>query len=486
MQKTIHIIGAGTVGVACAIQAAKKNVKVIVYEKTAEVGGTLHITAGHLSAANTNYQQSKNITDSVELHYQDIVRISRNTMDETIAKKAVELAPITLNWLETLGYPFHEKTPMIIHGHEPYSVARTYFGVNDVTPAIDKPGKTILNLLLPYFNELVKERKIELHLNTALEKFQKIEDVITSIHFKNLETKATLQQSITHKDKIVLCTGGYAANPSFFNKITSTQNHQSQRLISTAKETSTGDGIIAAMQIGAAFHGGEKHSSTLGGIELEPNSGRTNFWKAWARVSNGVDRKQREIYVNDCGHRFMNEFDLNADERERIVLQQPNQRFWILFDDVALKDGASLIPQFSVEDIIKESKNEKAIWQANTIQELCYKTKLPFDCIQQTIKQYNHAVKVKNDAAFNRTYLAHSITKPPYYAVLCYAYSLISFGGLKVNSQLQVVQQNYLPIENLFAAGEILGAAATSGHAFCGGMLLTPAISFGKWLGETL
>ncbi len=76
--------------------------------------------------------------------------------------------------------------------------------------------------------------------------------------------------------------------------------------------------------------------------------------------------------------------------------------------------------------------------------------------------------------------------QPPYYAVLCYAYSLISFGGLKVNNQLQVVQQNNLPIENLFVAGEILGAAATSGHAFCGGMLLTPAISFGKWLGETL
>ena len=41
MQKTIHIIGAGTAGIACAMQAAKRNVKVIVYEKAAEVGGTL-------------------------------------------------------------------------------------------------------------------------------------------------------------------------------------------------------------------------------------------------------------------------------------------------------------------------------------------------------------------------------------------------------------------------------------------------------------
>jgi predicted flavoprotein YhiN len=67
-----------------------------------------------------------------------------------------------------------------------------------------------------------------------------------------------------------------------------------------------------------------------------------------------------------------------------------------------------------------------------------------------------------------------------------YAYSLISFGGIEVNNALQVITTDKKPITNLYAAGEILGAAATSGHAFCGGMLLTPALSFGKWLGEIL
>jgi succinate dehydrogenase/fumarate reductase flavoprotein subunit len=70
--------------------------------------------------------------------------------------------------------------------------------------------------------------------------------------------------------------------------------------------------------------------------------------------------------------------------------------------------------------------------------------------------------------------------------LLVYAYSLISFGGIKVNDQLQVLCDDGTIIKNCYAAGEILGAAATSGNAFCGGMLLTPAISFGKWLGETL
>jgi fumarate reductase flavoprotein subunit len=55
-----------------------------------------------------------------------------------------------------------------------------------------------------------------------------------------------------------------------------------------------------------------------------------------------------------------------------------------------------------------------------------------------------------------------------------------------VNAQLQVVTEGDIPYNNLFAAGEVLGAAATSGEAFCGGMLITPALSFGKWLGDTL
>jgi hypothetical protein len=42
------------------------------------------------------------------------------------------------------------------------------------------------------------------------------------------------------------------------------------------------------------------------------------------------------------------------------------------------------------------------------------------------------------------------------------------------------------PIKGLYAAGEALGAAATSGNAFCGGMLITPALSFGRILGRKL
>lgn len=221
-------------------------------------------------------------------------------------------------------------------------------------------------------------------------------------------------------------------------------------------------------------------------MELEPGSGRVNFWGAWARVSNGVDRKQREIYINESGQRFMNEYDIHADERERIVLQQPNRRFWLLFDHHALYDGTCVVPQWTPEQLIAESEKEKAVWRANTITELAQKIKLPITAVEQTVNIYNRYCTNKKDPDFNRSYLEHPLTQAPYYSILVYAYSLISFGGIEVNENLQVIKEDGTHFKNLYAAGEILGAAATSGHAFCGGMLLTPALSFGKYLGDHL
>ncbi len=477
MLTDLIIIGAGTAGMSCAISAAQRGKKVLVIEKSDRVGGTLHFTAGHLSGAGTDRQKQKGITDSPDEHYADIVRISQNTMNHSLTRKAVDLAPITINWLDKLGYPFHEKAPLIIHGHEPYSKPRTYLGIGDTPPLINAPGKTILNLLKPLWDRFVTRGNIECKLSTKMKSIERVGDRITGIVIEDSESIQTIIAT-----NYVLTTGGYAANPAFFNSVT----YNASRLISTANPDSTGDGIIAVKEMGGIFSGSEKHSSTLGGLELTPGSGRVDFWGAWARVSNSMDRKQREVYVNEAGVRFMNEYNLNVDERERVVLQQPNRRFWLIFDEHALKDGASVVPQWTHKQLIKESNKNNAVWQANTIEELAEKTGLPLIALSSTVTQYNHFCETKSDLLFGRTYLDHPIKQAPFYAVLVYAYSLISFGGIEVNENLQVLIENKTPIKNLYAAGEILGAAATSGHAFCGGMLLTPALSFGKWLGDVL
>ena len=63
---------------------------------------------------------------------------------------------------------------------------------------------------------------------------------------------------------------------------------------------------------------------------------------------------------------------------------------------------------------------------------------------------------------------------------------MTTFAGIAVNKNLEVIKQDGSPVGNLYAAGEVLGTGATSGRAICGGMLVTPAITFGKLLGERI
>jgi fumarate reductase flavoprotein subunit len=473
----VLIAGAGSAGIPCAIRAAQRGLTVLMIEKDSEAGGTLHITAGHLSAAGTQLQKEKSIEDSPGEHWKDIQRISRNTADEIITHKAVQLAPSTIDWLQRCGYVFHEKTPAIFFGHEAYGKPRTYFGADDYFGGpIMQPGKAVLKALLPLFEELVNDGKIRLHTRHSLVKINTEGTRVVSVEAKTGNTIKKFSAK-----NYVLTTGGYAANPDFF-----ASHHPGKKLISTARHTSTGDGIIAAMQAGGIFHNAEKYMATLGGIEYLPGSGRVDFWQAWAKVSNSHDRKPREIYVNEHGLRFMNEHDLTVDERERIVMQQPNQRFFVVFSETALEAGPPLISQWNILKFKEEAQKEKCCWTADSIEMLAHKINVPVENFINTVKIFNDCVDNKSDSLFGRTCLEHKIEGPPYYAVLVYASSLLSFGGIKVNEQLQVIHQSGAAFTNLFAAGEILGAGATSGNAFCGGMLLTPAISFGKWLGENI
>ena len=481
-QYQIIIIGAGSAGICCAIRAAERGLHVLVIEKDAIIGGTLHLTAGHLSAGGTRRQKFKGIDDSPQKHYDEVMKISQNTANPEIVKLATELAPKTVDWLEDNGFEFDPETPAIIYGHAPYSTPRTYWGNQDYAGGrIATAGITIFNTLKPIWDKYVEEGKITILLEHKLTNLVKIDNKVVGIKALHEE-----KESIFHGLNIVLTTGGYASNHDFFKKVT--PDHP--RLISTARETSMGDGIIAAQVIGAKFKGAEMHNSTLGGIELEPLSGRTDFWKQWARVSNSVDRRPREIYVNEQAERFINEDEPNPDVREKLVHKQSGRRFWLVFDEIALMSGASIIPQWTQDKIKEECQNEKAMWKADSIRELAQKIGLDSDKLEITVNCFNKNCVDKIDADFGRNLTNEKAVFPiknaPFYAILTYAYSLITFGGLATNNKLQVLNEANEPIEGLYAAGEIMGVSSTSGDAFCGGMVLTPALSFGKYLGEIL
>ena len=483
----IIVVGAGTAGMVCAIRAAECGAQVVVVEKDSVVGGTLHLSAGHLSAGGTKRQAEKAIEDSPAQHYDDVMRISKDTADPAIVRLATNLAPKTIDWLQALGFAFEPQTPAFIYGHTPYQKPRTYWGVSNYEGTeIKWAGSAILETITPLWNKLVREGKIELHLNTKMRQIIRNEaGQVTAISTSTPAhpDESGLTSSVVFTGSaVVLTTGGYGANPDFFH-----QMHPDWRLVSTARGTSTGDGALAAMQIGAQFRNAHTHTATLGGLETEPNSGRTNFWQNWARVSNSKDRKPREIYVNAHAQRFMDENMDDPDPREKAAEAQPGRKFWVLFDAHALhQTGGCIVPQWSADRLDDEAEKGIFVWKADTIAQLAQQTGLDAPQLEATVGRFNEFVENQNDQDFGRTYLQNAVLKPPFYALLTHCFSLVTFGGLAVNNDLCVTDQNNQPIEGLYAAGEILGGGATCGHAFVGGMFLTPALSFGMYLGEKL
>jgi fumarate reductase flavoprotein subunit len=57
---------------------------------------------------------------------------------------------------------------------------------------------------------------------------------------------------------------------------------------------------------------------------------------------------------------------------------------------------------------------------------------------------------------------------------------------VSIDKNLRVTRADGTPIPGLYAAGEVMGSGATLGDAFAPGMMLTPALTLGRWLGQTL
>src|SRR5262249_20973155 len=134
---------------------------------------------------------------------------------------------------------------------------------------------------------------------------------------------------------------------------------------------------------------------------------------------------------------------------------------------------------------------------ANTLEELAKKLDdVNADVALEEIKKYNAAVRtdipfnpnVKDGRkteglAINKSNWANTIDTPPFeaYAVTCGI--TFSFGGLRINTDAQVINTDGEPIPGLYAAGELVGGIFYFNYP--GGSGLTNGAVFGKIAGAS-
>lgn len=463
----IIIIGAGTAGMPAAIFAAERSDRILVIDAAPEVGGTLHLSSGQMSAAGTRLQKEKGIDDTPAQHIEDIMRISKNTADREIAGLAVDHAAETLDWLETIHFKPLPEHPVKGQAHEPYSVNRYVWG--------EDLGKSILAALKTPFENVVASGRVTLKLNTRVTDLIQAEDgTVTGVV---AQTESGAPETYT-AGAVLIAAGGYVANLAMYKEMSGHPAYGDH-----SYPYCIGDGLNLGLSAGGTAWGHENYLTSFGVVMQSYDVPS----KVRCRQIHWPERRVPwEIYVNAHGKRFMREDEPSVDVREHTIQTQPDLRHWIVFDSVTLNEAPALFPDVSAEDIQAAAENgEPMFYMADSIAALATKAGLPEAALKETVAAYNIGQASGKDA-FGREAMPRPITDGPFYAIRSQAMSVSSTVGLKVNTGLQVIREDGTPVEGLYAAGESLGQGAMMGSSFCGGMLVTPALTFGRLLGQKL
>ncbi|MFS0894962.1 FAD-dependent oxidoreductase [Microbacterium sp. 179-I 3D3 NHS] len=462
-QHDLIIVGAGTSGMAAAIAAGEAGARVALLDAAPEWGGTLHVASGWLSGAGTAIQRAHGIDDTPAAHLDDLMRISKGTIDPVLAGKAVQLMPGAVDWLMERGFALAPECPLYGFNHEPYTERRYYVGTDW--------ARSILAVLDAQLRPLVDAGRVDFRPGHRVTALLREGSRVVGVRVSHADGESELTAAHT-----IIASGGYNANPELFERISGRTLYADD-----AYRRSQGDGHLMVQAVGGRLRGAE------------------NFWSSFGAVLDGYDypsatlcrpehrpevRDPWEITVNRRGERFVAEDEPSVDARESALLAQPEQIRHIVFDEAILRDAPPLIPGWTADDIRARCGQHPMFHSAATIDELAAKIDVPADSLRDTIAAYNE--NLDGEDPLGRIVRPRPIAQAAYHAITVHATSVTSAAGIAVDEQLRVLDGDGEPIEGLYAMGESLGSGMLQGQAFCGGMLATPALAFGMALGREL
>ena len=463
------IVGGGTAGLAAAVAAAQAGGRVTILEGADRLGGTLFISAGQMSAAGTRLQRALGIVDTPQAHVDDIMRISAGTADRAVVELAARHAAELYDWLESCGFSAEPACPVVGVDGEPYAQRRFVWGQD--------AGRSILKVLLAQLKPHLASGQVTAMLATRATRL--LTDGATGAA-RVIGAEAQRDGvTVRHRARdTLLATGGYTANVALTEALTG----QEQPAVMSCPGAQ-GDGLRMALELGAWVRGRENVISRFGAI-LESDAKPS---RAVATFESYPERRAPwEIYVNAAGRRFMREDQPGIGARSRALQEQPRQRCWIVFDQAILEQAPAGVRGWTRAQVEAAFDTHAMFTRAPSLAALASACGLDGEGLQATVTRYNHFRQRGEDADFGRAHMPAPIAAAPFYAIRQQAFATTSAMGLAVDGELRVLDEARRPIAGLYAAGEILGAGALMGRAFCGGMMLTPALTFGRLLGGTL
>jgi len=456
IKKYIHaevvVVGAGIAGLSAALSAAEAGVKTILLEKMATVQARGHDNA----FIGSRLQEKLGIKIDKDEIIRNLMRYGANKPDQRLIRMWAEGSGKTADWL--LDMTDAAGLEVIINHYPPppaFNNATEYYPQYPVTHHCHNE-RLIANCLL---DNVSKKGVVTYFRTSAKQLLRKKKDRITGVIAQNA---AGEYLQFNAAKAVVLCTGDYGNNAEMMAKYCPQSSYLASMI-----PTSTGDGHMMAMWIGAVMEPGP-HTPMIHG-------------PAGPLLSSAF------LQVNLLGERFQNE-DVPIQSNVNAVERQPGGMIWQVFDSKYPEElpyhGIGLGKIIIATEKVQHDVAKVAI-MADSIVELAVKMKLPVETFKATVKRYNKLARSGKDLDFGkRPDRLSPVDSPPYYAGKS-GYSLLAvMGGLNVNQKLQPLDKDWNVIPGLYLAGNTMGNRfAVDYPTMCPGLSHGMAIHFGRIAG---
>ncbi|MBU0927141.1 MAG: FAD-dependent oxidoreductase [Spirochaetes bacterium] len=449
----VIVVGSGLAGHAAAYSALESGATVLWIEKNAELGGSTAIATGTFSAAGTELQKAKGISDSVELFKEDLNRIGKGKADQELLGLYATKAAEVWEWFVAHGLQPSPQSPLIDPMHSPYSIARTY------TPAKNSAAEYCKVLLA----EMARyEDRLTVMKSTAATELIAYRGRVVGV--KTSGEGGTKDQ---YGKAVILATGGFGSN---FDMIAKRLPKYAQ-LRSVTMPHASGDGIWMAEKVGAQLVHMDYLVGYFGAI-AEEGTKRTGFGSL---TSGFAERWKGDVWLSLEGKRFVDEDGFDEDPRETALDAIPEQTAVIVFDQAAIDRNGGKLPIRNFQQWLEKGYGVK---KADSMEDLAKAFGLPVDAVMKTVAQVNENAASGRDPQFGKAD-NYPLSTPPYYGVKSYGTIFMTQGGIKTNARLEAVSTSGAVIPGLYAAGEVQGTAQWGGLGYAGGSGNTPPLVFG-------
>lgn len=453
----VVVIGAGMSGLCAAMAAAEEGANVVILEKTERV----HFRGNDYGAIGNKMQKQINNNIDKMSAVQEIMRYNAYKGNQRVVSLWADNSGMVADWImgKAEGYGCKPKPVPLDETVTPGTTVKGYptlsfrMDPSDAAVADAPKGTDPWTASMRYtLKKGCEDAGVKFYYNTpAAQLVREDKGRVTGVigGAKGSYTK------FVAKKGVIVCSGDYNANKEMREYyIPSTKSIAANMYEMVDGPQNTGDGQLMGMWVGAA-------------IDEFPHAPMYfDFAVPGAPILADALMRQPWLNVNERGQRYVNE-ELPYAYLCNAQRQQPDLVRWAIWDAkwpqeapsfklVACKDMRT---NFHNPENVTKYIEKGYIRSAETLEALAGKIKVPKDAFMKTVARYNELAKQGQDLDFGkRAACLTTLEKPTFYAAPLGTALLVTLGGLQINEQLQVLDEDKNVIPGLYAAGNASGS----------------------------